>query len=254
MAITQITLFKGTEDGSRDAVRDALHASSEKDSVAGVQVQDRSIIQAISESDNNPDSDLLRQLSTSCGRPTDTYRVEVNRLALENGGPATSTFLEVVANYFPASQVTPDFRKQIEADFVQFDGIIKTVSEGDGGLAYGWSVDELDHEGEATRPFFILRGWRSMQDFEALTKKEVFGKEAIPILMAWKAPFKMVRSFLLAESCSQLTDRSGMLCMKGEPFGGGAGCCHCREGRLRRPRIAGLGDQRMMLGSRGSAS
>lgn len=200
MAITKIALFKAPTGGdSEEVVRTALHESqksSEQGSVAGFQIQDRSVIQVTSENHGHEDADLLRQLRNSCAHPTETFDAELNRLALETKGPATSPLLEVVVNYFPASRVTPDFRKQIEAEFLEFDSICRSVAEGDGGLAYGWSVDELDHDEvkeDKTRPFFILRGWRSMEDFDNLTKLEKFGKDAIPILMVWKAPFKMVR-------------------------------------------------------------
>lgn len=203
MATLQIALFKSAHGGADQAIQDAQESTNESDdrTVTGLQVQDPSIIQVTSESDGG-NSQLQHNLRTICGEPTQTYRVKLNASAFGAEGAAASPFVEYVANFFPASRVTPDFQAQVEREFLSFDSICKTVAEGDGGLAYGWSPDELEHEDvkdEKVKPFVILRGWRSMQDFENLTKTETFQKDAIPVLLGWKAPFKMVSRVSVAE-------------------------------------------------------
>lgn len=62
------------------------------------------------------------------------------------------------------------------------------------GWTSGWGLDEQEHENvkdEKAKCFFVVRGWESMETLEQSIKKDAF-KKAIPILLAWNAPFKMV--------------------------------------------------------------
>lgn len=211
-----ITLFKGAGSGHKDPIKAAIDTvkASQQTSALGLQLQDQSTLQLTSESTS--DSPLSHSLKSSLGRPSETYTIDLNTSAFAPDGAATAPLTEVVTNFFPAARVTPEKQQQIESDFQAFDRIIRTVANGDLGLSCGWAVDEVereDVEGGKARPFFILRGWRSMEDFERLTAQEVFKTVAIPILMNWGVQFKMVsRRRLLAgrpSSCT-LTERSGM--------------------------------------------
>ena len=198
MAITHVALFGTPQNKSEDILQKALvsqETSSSQESVAGIQIQDRNTIQVTTDASSLEDSNLFRTLRETCGEPKETYHVNFDTSPLSTNGAATAPVVEVVPNFIPVSRLTPEFRAQVEADFQKFDGICKTMAEGDAGLSYGWGMEEQDHDdvkGEKVRPFFIMRGWRSMRDFENLTKQQRFGKEAIPILLAWEAPFRMV--------------------------------------------------------------
>lgn len=194
---THIALFKAPSEGSEDAARKALEfvkGSYSEDGVVGVQIQDGNLVQVTIEAKTPRRNALFQSLETSCGEPTDTYDIKLSKSALESNGPATAPVVEVVANSFPSARVTPGFCSEIEADFLRFDALCKTVAKGDLGFAvYGWSVvEQVNEAGEANRTFLIMRGWQSMKDFETLTKHEKFGQEAVPILLGWNAPFKMV--------------------------------------------------------------
>ncbi|OBT72691.1 hypothetical protein VF21_08798 [Pseudogymnoascus sp. 05NY08] len=123
----------------------------------------------------------------------DIFHVLLNRSALSPDGPATAPVVEFVQNYFPASRVTPEFQKQVEEDFVRFDGIYKKGAKGNLSWASGWVLEDQEHEsikGEMAKCFFIARGWESMDCFEQSLQNDAY-KEAIPILFAWNAPWKM---------------------------------------------------------------
>jgi hypothetical protein len=51
-------------------------------------------------------------------------------------------------------------------------------------------------KGEKTKGFLVLVGWQLMAGFELCMKSESV-KEALPLLMAWNAPYKMVRRLVL---------------------------------------------------------
>ena len=92
----------------------------------------------------------------------------------------------------------PAFRARIEADFAAFDAIVKRGARGDIGVAWGWVQEPLKPAGvaggeehEEATGFVVVRGWESMQAFESVLKTEEY-KEAIPLLLAWEAPFEMV--------------------------------------------------------------
>ena len=110
------------------------------------------------------------------------------------GAAATSNVVEYVQVWFPSPRLTPEFRKSIEDDFARFSTIFERESDGDEGLAVGWSVDDEDHpevQGEKARCFFVMRGWASMERFGRSTQTEA-AKEAFPIVFGWLAPFKLV--------------------------------------------------------------
>lgn len=213
MVSTWIVLFQASSNGLTDTLQKALQSeerSSSQSTIAGLKVQDRNVVQLTSDAASLEERNLYRSLRSSCGEPKASLHVNFNNNALGSEGSATAPVLEVIANYFPASRVTPDFQQQIQADFEDFDRLCKTMANGDLGLSHGWSVDEVDHQGEKSRPFFILRGWQSMQDFENLTAQEKFRQEAIPKLMAWKAPFEMVSLNDLERIVRTLTVASGI--------------------------------------------
>ncbi|RQM04648.1 hypothetical protein DH86_00003757, partial [Scytalidium sp. 3C] len=91
------------------------------------------------------------------------------------------------------SRKTPEFRKQIKEDFLKFDEIYSKGATGNSSLAFGWLLEEQEHDenkGEKASCFFVIRGWESMDHFEQSVKHDAY-KEAIPLLFAWNAPWKM---------------------------------------------------------------
>lgn len=235
MTVTEIVKFNAkpgidsqapytNTDRTTEIVTDALKAAKcPEQYVFGTQVQDQSAAQITSEWKGIEDyasfptdpkfSSFVGSVSSIYGEPREVYHVALNRSAFGVEGPATANVVEYAQSYFPASRITPEFEKQIEEDFLRFDKIVKKDAKGDLGLAFGWTLEELDHddiEGKA-RGFVILRGWESMEHFEQLVKGEAF-KEAVAILYAWKAPFKMVSDcFGACDDVTMLTNDSGML-------------------------------------------
>ncbi|KAF2124338.1 hypothetical protein P153DRAFT_301958 [Dothidotthia symphoricarpi CBS 119687] len=168
-------------------------------------VQDKSAVQIMSEWNNDQNNVALEHPSKSStfvasmhhsfGSPASTFHVSFSQSMFGLGGPASANVIENVQIYFPTSQVTPEFQKQIEQDFAKFNEIVMRGSQGDVGLATGWVQEEQEHKDiteEKAKCFFVIRGWESMAYIEELTKQEVY-KEAIPLLLAWNAPFKLVR-------------------------------------------------------------
>jgi len=101
-----------------------------------------------------------------------------------------SPLVEYVKTDFPAQSVTPEFQKQVEADFARFESIYRkrgTADEsGEGDLSVGWTEEQNN-----VRSFLVVRGWENMGRFEEAVQSEVF-KQCIPILLEWGAPFKLV--------------------------------------------------------------
>ncbi|OBT63332.1 hypothetical protein VE03_07267 [Pseudogymnoascus sp. 23342-1-I1] len=169
----------------------------------GTQVQDKATIQIISEWDSDQDhktleatseySSLINSVRDFCGKPDSIFHVPLNRSAFGPDGAATAPVVEFVQNYFPASRVTTEFQKQVEEDFLRFDGMYRKGAKGNFNWASGWVIEEQEHEsikGEKAKCFFIARGWESMNFFEQSVQNDAY-KEAIPILFAWNAPWKM---------------------------------------------------------------
>lgn len=170
----------------------------------GTHVQEKGNVQITSEWDDVQDHTnfeatpeyrfFIDSVRSSCGKPGDIFHVSLNRSAFGPNGPATAQVVEFVQNYFPASRATPEFQKKVEGDFVRFDGIYKKGAKGNLDWASGWVLEEQEHEsikGEKAKCFFIMRGWESMDNFEKSVQNDEY-KEAIPILFAWNAPWKMV--------------------------------------------------------------
>ncbi|KAH8810793.1 hypothetical protein F5884DRAFT_668383 [Xylogone sp. PMI_703] len=172
--------------------------------VFGTQVQDKGTIQITSELDavqDNVDletivesSSFIKALHNACGEPRNIFHVDLSRSAFGPDGLATANVIECVQNYFPASRVTPEFQKRIEKDFLKFDEIYSKGAKGNLSWASGWVLEEQEHrdiKGEKAKCFFVIRGWESMDHFEESLKNDAY-KEAIPLLFAWNAPWKMV--------------------------------------------------------------
>jgi quinol monooxygenase YgiN len=172
--------------------------------VLGTQVQDKGAIQITSEWDGVKDylnfettpefSSFIRSVRSFCGEPRNIFHVALNGSAFGPDGPATANVVEFVQNYFPASRVTSEFQKKVEEDFLKFDEIYSKGATGTVSWAFGWVLEEQEHEnikGEKAKCFFVTRGWESMDHFEQSVKNDAY-KEAISLLFAWNAPWKMV--------------------------------------------------------------
>jgi hypothetical protein len=220
MPVTEIIHF-GAEpllelQAPRSTVNDTIHKAvkalkevqSPKHFVFGTQVQDKGAVQITSEWDGVRDymnfettpefSSFIRSVSSFCGEPQNIFHVALNRSAFGADGPATANVVEYVQSYFPVSRITPEFQKQIEKDFLMFDEIYIKGAKGTVSWAFGWVLEEQEHEniqGEKARCFFVTRGWESMDHFEQSVKHDAY-KKAIPILYAWNAPFKIVSGSL----------------------------------------------------------
>lgn len=165
--------------------------------VVGVKIQDPTTIQISSEwhisqsaTDTSTSSDFqsfIKAVSNLAALPVSVTLVSLDKSPFANGTPP---LLEYVKNDFPAESVTPEFQKQIEMDFARFEAIFRrrgTAEEtGEVGLSIGWTAEQ-NH----VRSFLVMRGWKSMDRFEAAVQSDVF-KECIHILIGWGAPFKLV--------------------------------------------------------------
>lgn len=162
-------------------------------------VQITSELNAANEDDGNVETTsefdpFVSSVRSSCGEPRDIFHVALNQSAFGPDGPANANVVEHVQNFFAASRKTPEFRKQIKEDFLKFDEIYSKGATGNSSLAFGWLLEEQEHDenkGEKASCFFVIRGWESMDHFEQSVKHDAY-KEAIPLLFAWNAPWKMV--------------------------------------------------------------
>ena len=208
MAVTEIVQFNTEGPVSHDTIDNAVNAlqrvKTPKQFVIGTHVQDNSAVQITAEWADEEASkgisdraSFTNSLRSSLGAPTNIFHVPFNTgSTFANAGPATSNTVEYVQIWFPVSRTTPAFQQQIERDFIQFDETFNKAGQhpGQGRLAYGWVQEEQSHPdipGEAAKSFLVTRGWEAMSGFEQSTQTEAY-KEAIPILLAWEAPFKMV--------------------------------------------------------------
>lgn len=169
----------------------------------GTQIQNQGAVQITSEWDGDQDSvnientperdSFLQSVRSFFGEPCSIFHVTLDRSAFGADGPATANVVEFVQTFFPSSRVTPEFQKQIEEDFLRFDEIYKEGAKGSLSWACGWVLEEQDHEnigGEKAKSFFVTRGWESMKHFEQSVNNHAY-KTAIPLLLAWNAPWKM---------------------------------------------------------------
>jgi hypothetical protein len=102
--------------------------------------------------------------------------------------------VEYVKIDFSASSCTSAFQSGIESDFARFEEILRrrgSMKEcGEVFLTTGWAEAEGEGE-EAIKSFVVVRGWEGMSRFEQAVSTEEF-KEAVPILIGWGAPYKLV--------------------------------------------------------------
>ncbi|KAJ5408522.1 hypothetical protein N7509_002405 [Penicillium cosmopolitanum] len=173
------------------------------DFVLGTHHQDKNAIQitfehrgsaksTTSERSLGPGS-LSEVISGFYDAPFRSFRVNLDNSVFGPAGFATANAVEFVLSYFPTSSFNAEFQKKIEDDFIRFDEIYSPATTGDQGLVYGWLEGEQpleDVDGGSAKCFFVMRGWNSMDGFEASIKTEAY-KEAIPLLLGWNAPFKM---------------------------------------------------------------
>lgn len=135
-------------------------------------------------------------MGEALGEGHSIFHVDLNHPILGSGGAGTSNVTEFVQIYFPTSQATTELRRHVEAEFVKFDEIVTQEAKGNGGLTFGWTLEDQKHkdiEGENAECFFVARGWESMEHFQALVKTKAY-ERAIPLMMGLNAPFKMVRA------------------------------------------------------------
>ena len=224
MAVTEIIQFATDAPVTDSAVENAVNGmqgvNTPKQFVIGTHIQDKSAVQVTAEWDNSQDNEgrssssekdpFIDNLRTSLGTPTSVFHTTFNTgSTFANSGPATSNVIEYVQIWFPVSRITTNFQQEIEQDFVKFDEIFNKAGPhaGQGSLAYGWVQEEQTHAdipNEKAKCFFVTRGWEAMSGFEQSVQTEAY-KEAIPILVAWGAPFKMVSSSARCSDYLRLT-------------------------------------------------
>lgn len=229
MEITQIIHFNSQpveENTIQQTVKAIREIKRPQNFTLGTQIQDKTAVQITAEW-GGPEHENFKTtpefknftdtLSIIYGQPHRIFHVDLNNPAFGPQGPGTANVVEYVQNYFPASLVTPEFQKKIEAEFLKFEAICIKSSTGDVGCASGWVKEELEHEdikGEKAKCFLVMRGWGKMGDFERLVQSEDFRK-AIPILLAWNVPYKMVSPRLCGDYKTWwLISSSGMLSVK----------------------------------------
>ena len=223
MAVIEIIQFATDASVIDSSIEKAVNGmqgvKTPKRFVIGTHIQDKSAVQVTAEWDKSQDNEksnssaktaFIDSLRTSLGSPTSVFHTTFNTgSTFANSGPATSNVIEYVQIWFPVSRINADFQQQIEQDFVKFDQIFNKAGPhaGQGSLAYGWVQEEQTHAdipNEKARCFFVTRGWEAMSGFEQSVQTEAY-KEAIPILIAWGAPFKMVSSSARCSEYLRLT-------------------------------------------------
>ena len=156
----------------------------------GIDIVDKDIVEAVFiPEDSDPIPEMLIK---SLGEPDNMIRVDFPHTILKDNKVTEAPILEHIVHFFPAAQVTAQFRTKIEDDFTQFDAInardTKRLF-----LETGWSlpVDNVDVAPGKCIAFVTLAGWTSMELFEQNMQRKGF-EDALQILLAWKAPWKMV--------------------------------------------------------------
>lgn len=163
----------------------------------GSVIQEPNVYQIIAEESHESgiDSDMPGPIDIMQSVPRADFRVDFGASLFDAEGPATGKVVEYVQHFFPSSQATPAFRSKIEQDFCKFiEGFSQGGVPGRLGWKFGWTMEDLDHAdiaNENATSFIIVVGWRSMDDFERSIQREAF-RTSIGILLAWKAPYKMV--------------------------------------------------------------
>jgi hypothetical protein len=183
MATIQITQVNFPS--SLSSLQDALSTFDETKFVLGTKIQDEKVAQLTTSPPAAPPASL--------GTPLAIHTARLNAPFFGADNPGSAPVIEYVLIYFANSRITPEFRKRIEIDFAAFDVLAKKGARGDIGVASGWVDESLTHESiqEPATGYLVARGWEAMEDFENVLKTVEYA-EAIPLLLAWEAPFEMV--------------------------------------------------------------
>jgi hypothetical protein len=160
--------------------------------IIGTHVQDPTTIQITSEWPSHFANSHLPRLNAYS--PTITL-ANLSQSPFPNTPPPVVEYVKID---FPATSCTPAFQAGIEADFARFEEILRKRGSmqacGEVFLTTGWTVGAEGKEGEGEgeiKSFVVVRGWEGMQRFEEAVSTEEF-REAVPILMGWGAPYKLV--------------------------------------------------------------
>lgn len=198
--------LEATEHSQNSVVGKQISQDSSRTTIQITSALDDTEIQADLQSDRSSTL-LVRAARDLLGKPRTYAVVELSEAAFGPEGPANAKVIEYAESWFPASDVTPEFRRRIEQDFIKFNDIFIQESSGHSGLAFGWGIEEQDHAdigGQRARNFLIIRGWNSFDDFKRSVNTDAY-KRATPILLQWKAPFEMVSQAPLNISGSERT-------------------------------------------------
>jgi heme-degrading monooxygenase HmoA len=166
----------------------------------GTHVQDPNTLQITAEKRETTEAhSIIETLRPVISASLSAFNVTLESTILGPNGPAPATapIVEYVQTWFPVSRVTPEFQREIESDFRRFDDIFTEGAKNTTGCTSGWILEEQEHDkivNEKAKCFLVVRGWESMDDFQAAVEHDAF-KTASPIVFGWNAPFKMV-SFL----------------------------------------------------------
>lgn len=206
MTITQIIQLQqpsasAAETQAQTALKALKGTKAPENYVPGTHIQDERKLQLTSEwhdskAEATPAANEYRNtVLSTLGTPEKMFHVNFTSGTSVFGktGPMASPVVEFVKIYFAASRATSEFCAKIEKDFNAFDEKCLLVAQGNGGLAYGWVLEEQEHEsfkGEKARCFIVVRGWQSMQCFEGLLKTQEY-KVAMGIVLGWEAPAEM---------------------------------------------------------------
>lgn len=182
------------ETAVREAAQIIQSTSTPRDFLFGTIFGETSTVQVTSE--GHTTLDPSNKVDSFWSSPTTSYSVTFPQSLFRPNGPAQGKVVEYVQHFFPVLKATPEFQNRIEQDFLNFNkGFSKGGVEGRLGWNFGWTTEDVDHpniNGEKAKSFVIVVGWESMEAFERAIQREIF-KEVIPILIAWGAPYKMVR-------------------------------------------------------------
>jgi hypothetical protein len=189
-----LTIFEVPAAGtSVQALHDIFKSSSER-FIIGTNVQDPSILQITAEqpfdSSSRDDPSILPRLHAL---KVTTTLVDFKRELFALKAPP---IVEYVRIEFPAWK-NPGFEKGIEEDFARFEEIMRRRGKmedlGEVFLETGWTLEYNSYTSgiQRMKSFVVVRGWESMEKFLEAVATEEF-KEAVPILMGWGMPYKLV--------------------------------------------------------------
>jgi hypothetical protein len=129
----------------KELVKSPLHL------VLGTRIQEVDAIQITLEwkgvqvyvnSDTTPEfNSFIRSVRSFCGEPQSILHTALDRSAFGPDGPATANVVEFAQSYFTASEVAPEFQKQIQEDFLRFNKNFSKSAKGDMGWAFGWVLE-----------------------------------------------------------------------------------------------------------------